>query len=123
MERACHDLRAVITTYEGKHNHDVPAARGSGGQGSSSFAMAIRPTATTSSHQNQMLITNSIFSGKSDGSANPSPFNPSNPRNYEFSSGYDSSISTSYTDPQQQGQIQSVFCKAAVKGEGDEIFV
>ncbi|GJN17304.1 hypothetical protein PR202_gb04361 [Eleusine coracana subsp. coracana] len=29
VERASHDLRAVITTYEGKHNHDVPAARGS----------------------------------------------------------------------------------------------
>ena len=28
VERASHDLRAVITTYEGKHNHDVPAARG-----------------------------------------------------------------------------------------------
>ncbi|KAK8959794.1 putative WRKY transcription factor 33 [Platanthera guangdongensis] len=31
IERASHDLRAVITTYEGKHNHDVPAARGSSG--------------------------------------------------------------------------------------------
>ncbi|CAI0399705.1 unnamed protein product, partial [Linum tenue] len=31
VERASHDLRSVITTYEGKHNHDVPAARGSGG--------------------------------------------------------------------------------------------
>ncbi|GLT65014.1 hypothetical protein SLA2020_374710 [Shorea laevis] len=30
VERASHDLRSVITTYEGKHNHDVPAARGSG---------------------------------------------------------------------------------------------
>ncbi|KAI4368928.1 hypothetical protein MLD38_017429 [Melastoma candidum] len=30
VERACQDLRSVITTYEGKHNHDVPAARGSG---------------------------------------------------------------------------------------------
>ncbi|XP_074338971.1 putative WRKY transcription factor 33 isoform X2 [Apium graveolens] len=30
VERASHDLRAVITTYEGKHNHDVPAPRGSG---------------------------------------------------------------------------------------------
>ncbi|KNA04751.1 hypothetical protein SOVF_196780 isoform A [Spinacia oleracea] len=30
VERAAHDLRAVITTYEGKHNHDVPAPRGSG---------------------------------------------------------------------------------------------
>uniref|UniRef100_A0A2P2LLB8 SP8 binding family protein n=3 Tax=Rhizophora mucronata TaxID=61149 RepID=A0A2P2LLB8_RHIMU len=31
VERASHDLKSVITTYEGKHNHDVPAARGSGG--------------------------------------------------------------------------------------------
>ncbi|KAE9596075.1 hypothetical protein Lal_00030869 [Lupinus albus] len=30
VERASHDLRAVITTYEGKHIHDVPAAHGSG---------------------------------------------------------------------------------------------
>ncbi|GLT83783.1 hypothetical protein SLE2022_020540 [Rubroshorea leprosula] len=29
VERASHDLRSVITTYEGKHNHDVPAARSS----------------------------------------------------------------------------------------------
>ncbi|PNX54997.1 WRKY transcription factor, partial [Trifolium pratense] len=28
-ERASHDLKSVITTYEGKHNHDVPAARSS----------------------------------------------------------------------------------------------
>ncbi|XP_073150098.1 probable WRKY transcription factor 33 [Henckelia pumila] len=30
IERASHNLSAVITTYEGKHNHEVPAARGSG---------------------------------------------------------------------------------------------
>lgn len=39
MERASHDLKSVITTYEGKHNHDVPAARnsshGNSGAGSS----------------------------------------------------------------------------------------
>ncbi|CAO2816332.1 unnamed protein product [Amaranthus hypochondriacus] len=29
VERASTDLSAVITTYEGKHNHDVPATRGS----------------------------------------------------------------------------------------------
>ncbi|WOK94131.1 hypothetical protein Cni_G02833 [Canna indica] len=27
VERAAHDLKSVITTYEGKHNHEVPAAR------------------------------------------------------------------------------------------------
>jgi WRKY transcription factor 33 len=48
VERASHDLRAVITTYEGKHNHEVPAARGGGAGGGSSIsrpnAMAIRPS-------------------------------------------------------------------------------
>ncbi|KAL3733371.1 hypothetical protein ACJRO7_022836 [Eucalyptus globulus] len=29
VERASHDPKAVITTYEGKHNHDVPAAKSS----------------------------------------------------------------------------------------------
>ena len=29
VERAATDPKAVITTYEGKHNHDVPAARNS----------------------------------------------------------------------------------------------
>ncbi|XP_078438107.1 WRKY DNA-binding protein 2 [Wolffia australiana] len=29
VERASHDLKSVITTYEGKHNHDVPAVRSS----------------------------------------------------------------------------------------------
>ncbi|KAI7730808.1 hypothetical protein M8C21_021407, partial [Ambrosia artemisiifolia] len=28
VERASQDTRSVITTYEGKHNHDVPVARG-----------------------------------------------------------------------------------------------
>ncbi|VAH01663.1 unnamed protein product [Triticum turgidum subsp. durum] len=28
VERASHDNRAVITTYEGKHSHDVPIGRG-----------------------------------------------------------------------------------------------
>ncbi|KAK4782603.1 hypothetical protein SAY86_016705 [Trapa natans] len=29
VERASHNLKSVITTYEGKHNHDIPAARNS----------------------------------------------------------------------------------------------
>uniref|UniRef100_A0A0E0C9P0 WRKY transcription factor WRKY24 n=1 Tax=Oryza meridionalis TaxID=40149 RepID=A0A0E0C9P0_9ORYZ len=46
VERASHDLRAVITTYEGKHNHDVPAARGS----AALYRPAPPPAAATSSH-------------------------------------------------------------------------
>jgi hypothetical protein len=58
VERASHDTRAVITTYEGKHNHDVPAARGSGYSTMnrpvmntnviSSAPIPIRPSAITS---------------------------------------------------------------------------
>lgn len=49
VERASHDLRAVITTYEGKHNHDVPAPRGSG-------SYAINRPLTSTSNNNYGLM-------------------------------------------------------------------
>lgn len=58
MERASHDLRAVITTYEGKHNHDVPPARGSGSHSLSrpfpnnEPPAAIRPLSVVTHHSN-----------------------------------------------------------------------
>ena len=62
VERASHDLRAVITTYEGKHNHDVPAARGSGSRSlsdhSNHAAMAIRPSAVN--HVSRNSIDNPV---------------------------------------------------------------
>ncbi|CAK7351953.1 unnamed protein product [Dovyalis caffra] len=64
VERASHDLRAVITTYEGKHNHDVPAARGSGSRSlpdpnnnnnnNAAMATAIRPSAVNHVSDNSM---------------------------------------------------------------------
>lgn len=70
IERAAHDIKAVITTYEGKHNHDVPAARGSGSysmNGPASLninnntvpaAVPIRPSAvSTSSFANSLHNT------------------------------------------------------------------
>ncbi|XP_048431322.1 probable WRKY transcription factor 33 [Pyrus x bretschneideri] len=51
VERASHDARAVITTYEGKHNHDVPAARGS-----SNNSNASRPAADNSSNNVSMAV-------------------------------------------------------------------
>ncbi|PPD80090.1 hypothetical protein GOBAR_DD22967 [Gossypium barbadense] len=42
VERASTDPKAVITTYEGKHNHDVPAARTSSHNTASSNATQVR---------------------------------------------------------------------------------
>ncbi|CAN0922882.1 Probable WRKY transcription factor 2 [Linum grandiflorum] len=47
VERASHDLKSVITTYEGKHNHDVPAARNSSHVGSGASS------ATTAAYQSR----------------------------------------------------------------------
>ncbi|KAJ0765232.1 putative transcription factor WRKY family [Helianthus annuus] len=46
VERASQDLRSVITTYEGKHNHDVPMARGSGHRLQASTLSNNAPTMT-----------------------------------------------------------------------------
>ncbi|XP_019461253.1 PREDICTED: probable WRKY transcription factor 33 isoform X2 [Lupinus angustifolius] len=66
VERAVHDVKAVITTYEGKHNHDVPAARGSTGYRNpmNSNVLAapapIRPLAVTG-YSNSSSFTNSLY--------------------------------------------------------------
>ncbi|KAJ8749901.1 hypothetical protein K2173_013816 [Erythroxylum novogranatense] len=43
VERAAGDPKAVITTYEGKHNHDVPAARNSSHTMASNSALQSNP--------------------------------------------------------------------------------
>nr|QCV57347.1 WRKY transcription factor [Fagopyrum tataricum] len=75
IERASNDTRAVITTYEGKHNHDVPAARGS------SYAVnrpanpdPVRPSAYAPGQLNSTPATLEWLSNSSSG--------------YGFSSGY-----------------------------------
>jgi hypothetical protein len=46
VERASNDPKAVITTYEGKHNHDVPAARNMGHEvAMQAAAPVVAPTA------------------------------------------------------------------------------
>lgn len=52
MERASHDLKSVITTYEGKHNHEVPPARNSSNVSSStSVAFASQPQSFIQRHE------------------------------------------------------------------------
>ncbi|KAA8532935.1 hypothetical protein F0562_032948 [Nyssa sinensis] len=43
IERAASDPKAVITTYEGKHNHDVPAARNSSHNTTNNNASQLKP--------------------------------------------------------------------------------
>ncbi|GMI74112.1 WRKY DNA-binding protein 2, ARABIDOPSIS THALIANA WRKY DNA-BINDING PROTEIN 2 [Hibiscus trionum] len=53
VERASHDLKSVITTYEGKHNHDVPAARNSShvNSATSKTATAMASSVQTHAHR------------------------------------------------------------------------
>ncbi|CAL0304401.1 unnamed protein product [Lupinus luteus] len=69
VERAVHDVKAVITTYEGKHNHDVPAARGctsyrnpmnSNTNNVLAAPAPIRPSAMTG-YSNSLSFTNSLY--------------------------------------------------------------
>ncbi|XP_048530744.1 probable WRKY transcription factor 2 [Triticum urartu] len=53
VERASHDLKSVITTYEGKHNHEVPAARNSGNAGSGSGSAPASAPQANLSHRRQ----------------------------------------------------------------------
>ncbi|XP_027096695.1 probable WRKY transcription factor 4 [Coffea arabica] len=50
VERAASDPKAVITTYEGKHNHDVPATKSSS-HSTASMASELKPPTTLVNNQ------------------------------------------------------------------------
>uniref|UniRef100_A0A1D1Z5I9 Putative WRKY transcription factor 33 n=1 Tax=Anthurium amnicola TaxID=1678845 RepID=A0A1D1Z5I9_9ARAE len=117
VERASHDLRAVITTYEGKHNHEVPPARGSAAAQAarapaegSNMTMAIRPSATAT-HANHMAA-NPLFGGRAPHAAADAraPFTlemlQAPERSYGFP-GFDDNLGvSSYMGQQRQQQQQ-----------------
>ncbi|XP_016492389.2 LOW QUALITY PROTEIN: putative WRKY transcription factor 26 [Nicotiana tabacum] len=107
VERASQDIRSVITTYEGKHNHDVPAARGSG------INRPVAPNITYNNGANAMAIRPSVTSQIPLQSIRPqqSPFTLEmlhKPSNYNGFSGYVNS-EDSY---ENQLQDNNVFSRA-----------
>lgn len=135
VERASHDLRAVITTYEGKHNHDVPAARGSGSHSvnrpmpnsnavvanpNNGVAAAMRPSAVT--HHN----TNNSFQSlrPQEAPEGQSPFTLEmlqNPGSFGFSSGFGNNPMGSYMNQQQLSD--NVFSSRAKEEPRDDMFL
>lgn len=69
MERASHDPKAVITTYEGKHNHDVPTARSNNNHDMS--VPRFRPEETTDTISLDLGV--GITSGGPDHTSNEHP--------------------------------------------------
>ncbi|XP_052199983.1 probable WRKY transcription factor 4 [Diospyros lotus] len=66
IERAASDPKAVITTYEGKHNHDVPAARNSSHNMANNISQ-LRP-------QNALIDNKHTLTRQTDlGNNNPQP--------------------------------------------------
>ncbi|CAA7398225.1 unnamed protein product [Spirodela intermedia] len=112
VERASHDLRAVITTYEGKHNHDVPVARGSGlpavrfpGEGAAAAAVtAIRPSATAGNS----------FSGRNQSSGGQAPFTlemvQTQQGGFSFSNPPESFFSRAKEEPRDDLFVESLLC-------------
>nr|WAJ60193.1 WRKY family protein 1 [Heracleum moellendorffii] len=121
VERASHDLRAVITTYEGKHNHDVPAPRGSG-----SYPAVNRPSDNTTSAPTAIRPTSNYLNPLQNPRAQPAngqaPFTLEmlqRPRSYEFS-GFGNSANT-YTINQNQ-QASGQFSTAKDEPDVDSFF-
>ena len=76
-------MKAVITTYEGKHNHNVPAARGSAicnadriplNINTSNAPAPIRPSVVSNYARNSLSSTNSVYSTRLPTSTSQEPF-------------------------------------------------
>ncbi|XP_018485962.1 probable WRKY transcription factor 58 isoform X1 [Raphanus sativus] len=68
VERASTDVKAVITTYEGKHNHDVPAPRNGTAAATSNTAGTSdhhRMTSMSGNMQQHMRFANTNITGQS----------------------------------------------------------
>ncbi|XP_024974213.1 WRKY transcription factor WRKY24-like [Cynara cardunculus var. scolymus] len=124
VERASHDVRSVITTYEGKHTHDVPLARGASHRplpptnpGNSVATMTIRPS-EWSHHQPNNSMINTVYESWLP-SSQETPFTLemlNNPGGHELS-GFDNRIRTGYMN--RQPNLDNVFSIAKDEPKDD----
>ena len=129
VERASQDLRAVITTYEGKHNHDVPAARGSGyvnkapsiSNSTANAPIPIRPS-VMANHSNQISYPNSLHSTRSlSASGSQAPFTLEMLQN-QGSFEYSGSGKQNGTYMNQTQYSEGVFPRAKEEPRNDSFF-
>ncbi|PKA50579.1 putative WRKY transcription factor 33 [Apostasia shenzhenica] len=113
VERASNDLRAVITTYEGKHNHEVPAPRvGSSTMNRSSVEGSSNQFSAVNHHHSQMASHDSFFATKNYGFES----------NMAFSRSYDqNSMGSLLSDQQKQVDFRS--SKTKEEPRDDHLFI
>jgi WRKY transcription factor 33 len=122
VERASHDLRAVITTYEGKHNHDVPAARGS----AALYRPAPRPAADSAMSTSHQYMSNQQPSAMTQYAPRPDGFGGQSQGSFGFNgsfgfSGFDNPTG-SYMSQHQQQQRQNDAMHAKEEPREDVFF-
>ncbi|KAL7582455.1 probable WRKY transcription factor 26 [Lactuca sativa] len=129
VERASQDLRSVITTYEGKHNHDVPMARGSGHRlpsgtlGNNIPTTAIKPVAL-SHYQSNNSISDSAHRGFSflSSADNQTMFTSEmlqNNESFKFSR-FENALKSNYID--QKRDSERAFSEAKEEPRDDMFF-
>ncbi|KAL4366836.1 hypothetical protein GQ457_05G017580 [Hibiscus cannabinus] len=69
VERASTDPKAVVTTYEGKHNHDVPAARNSSHNTVNNSLLQPKPQKVVAENENHPLLKVMDFGNNGRGPA------------------------------------------------------
>ncbi|CAN6359747.1 unnamed protein product [Urochloa humidicola] len=107
VERACHDARAVVTTYEGKHNHDVPPARGTASLYRAALAAQHQQQSAATGYQQQGGL--GVGAGPADGRFGFGAGGaPAQPAESGFAlSGFGNATGTAYSYTSQQQQQQS----------------
>ncbi|CAK9150451.1 unnamed protein product [Ilex paraguariensis] len=130
VERASHNLGAVLTTYEGKHNHDVPAARGSSSytvnrpssnMSNNNAPIATRPLAMTNHSNHLTNYSNSLHNTSLAATQSQAPFTLQglqSPRSFGFS-GFSNSAG-SYMNRTQH--IDNAFFAAKEEPKDDSFF-